>query len=148
MTPVLKLGFCPPMDQPRLWCRGAIAQGTVWPDRVGLLPPPFEEQRCRCGCGLTPRLSRSRPADRKPDSGKVCVARGTSISQLSNADRRVSGRLRTAGFLERHQLGRAGSATLPQKIIASLTPAQSGSKTKEKTSAPLNCTPQTQAPKG
>ena len=30
-------------------------------------------------------------------------------------DRRVSGRLRTAGSLERHQLGQAGSATLPPK---------------------------------
>ena len=54
-------------------------------------------------------------AARKPDSGKVCIARGTSISQFSNADRRVSGRLRTAGSLERHQLGRAGSATLTPK---------------------------------
>ena len=54
-------------------------------------------------------------AARKPDSGKVCIARGTSISQFSNADRRVSGRLRTTGSLERHQLGRAGSATLTPK---------------------------------
>ena len=49
---------------------------------------------------------------RKPDSEKVCIARGSSISRFSNADRRVSGRIRTAGSLERHQLGRTGSATL------------------------------------
>ena len=77
------------------------------------LPPPFAEQRCRCGYGPAQRLSCSRPAARKPDSEKVCIARGTSISQFSIADRRVSGRLRTAGSLERHQLGRTGSATLP-----------------------------------
>ena len=75
------------------------------------LPPPFAEQRCRCGYGPAQRLSCSRPAAHKPDSGKVCIARGTSISQFSIADRRVSGRLRTAGSLERHQLGRAGCFT-------------------------------------
>ena len=29
---------------PRLWGRGAIAQGTVWSDRVEVLPPPFDER--------------------------------------------------------------------------------------------------------
>ena len=40
---------------------------------------------CRCEYGPAHRLSRSRPADRKPDSGKFCIARGTSISQFSIA---------------------------------------------------------------
>lgn len=32
-----------------------------------VLPPPFAEQRCRCGYDPAHRRSRSQPADRKPD---------------------------------------------------------------------------------
>ena len=73
------------------------------------LPPPFAEQRVAANMirhTVSPAL---RAAAHKPDSGKVCIARGTSISQFSIADRRVSGRLRTAGSLERHQLGQAST---------------------------------------
>ena len=38
---------------PSLRCRGAIAQGTVWPDRVVVLPPPFDEH-----LGLKQRVKR------------------------------------------------------------------------------------------
>ena len=83
---------------------GQLSQGAD-------LPPPHEEQRVAADVvrhTVSPAL---RAAAHKPDSGKVCIARGTSISQFSIADRRVSGRLRTAGSLERHQLGRAGCFT-------------------------------------
>ena len=73
------------------------------------LPQPFAEQRVAANMirhTVSPAL---RAAAHKPDSGKVCIARGTSISQFSIADRRVSGRIRTAGSLERHQLGQAST---------------------------------------
>ena len=60
MTTVLKLGFWPPIDQPRAFAEthaipthgaathlapGAIAQGTVRPDRDSELSPLHEEHR-------------------------------------------------------------------------------------------------------
>ena len=52
MTPVLKLGF-PPLTLPRLWGWGPVSQGTVRPDRVVVLPPPFDEH-----LGLEQRVKR------------------------------------------------------------------------------------------
>ena len=68
MTPFLKLGFCPPADQPRAFAAaqpkrthgaathlgpGACTTGTVWPDRIVVLPPPFDER-----LGLEGRVKR------------------------------------------------------------------------------------------
>jgi len=37
----------------RLWGRGPVSQGTVWPDRVVVLPPPLDEH-----LGLEQRVER------------------------------------------------------------------------------------------
>ena len=44
---------CERTGLPRLWRRGAIAQGTVWTDCVVVLPPPFDEY-----LGLEQRVKR------------------------------------------------------------------------------------------
>ncbi len=78
MTLFSKLEFFPPIDQSRLETPWAGvppiigAEGTVRPDRAGVLPPPHEENRwprvafqtlsaravrlgvCRCRCGCDP----------------------------------------------------------------------------------------------
>ena len=96
-----------PLDPPRH--RGSLLCPLRWQE-VDPYKKPQSGHRRQCG-EVYPYFA-LRFTARKPDSGKVCVARGSSISRFSNADRRVSGRIRTAGSLERHQLGRTGSATL------------------------------------
>ena len=133
-NPIVATGFYA-ARQPGQLSQGADAAATVRRAALSL----------RIWSG-TPSLRLAATA-RKPDSGKVCVARGTSISQFSNADRRVSGRLRTAGSLERHQLGRAGSATLTPKNNRESCSC-SKAEARLKIAGQLNCTPRTQAPKG
>ena len=75
------------------------------------LPPPFAEQRCRCGYGPAHRLSRLRPPNTSRIRRRFASHEALPSHSSQSPDRRVSGRLRTAGSLERHQLGRAGCFT-------------------------------------
>ena len=88
----------------------------------------------------------------KPQKSGVIGTRSASLWPTTNRWFFGKASTRSSRLLHRtgHQLTMPsrGSATLPQKIIASLTPAQSGSKTKGKTMTLLSCTPRTQAPKG
>ncbi len=68
MTLFSKLGFCPPIDQPRAFAeayakrthgaatpRDAYIPGIVRPDRVGVLPPPHDEHLWpRAACQTLP----------------------------------------------------------------------------------------------
>ena len=118
---------------------------------------------CRCGCGPAHRLSGfegRRPQARLGEGlhrtrhFHLAVLNRRSASLWPTTNRWFFGKASTRSSRLLHRTGHQltmpsrGSATLPQKIIASLTPAQSGSKTKGKTMTLLSCTPRTQAPKG
>ena len=72
--------------------------------------PTARRAACHCGCGPAHRLSGFE--GRRPQAGSVVsFASHEALPSRSSQspDRRVSGRIRTAGSLERHQLGQAST---------------------------------------